>query len=376
MKSLFTTTLFILMMHGMLLAQNSLPYTTGSKHKTTSANQKTCLTITTHDDDPADEVRISWNTAVTGATFTHNNGAVKHASGEICWTPQHADASETPYLFFVTLNDGVDAVVDTFSIRVYGAPARDSMEIIQGNCGEMLLQPHYNKWVDTLFYQIYTLNNVFIASFNSDDHFNHRDTRLQPGTYVLRSSLRNNSTVVYNLYLDTFTITRGYDIAASYQALSEPNEFKISLTNNWNSPNLTYSWKIENSLGEQALSHTAPELIIQVWERTKVCVFVSTPEQCNDTFCATLVVDPNSLAKMEAKAQIYPNPCNTSFFINTNHPLKALFLYDLHGKLVRQWDLANETSLQVELDGLVQGTYMLQSTFQNGSYDYQKLMVH
>ncbi len=69
------------------------------------AGSQLCFTISTNDQDYADTTRIYWDHAIPAATFTQNNGTVKRAQGQFCWTPSEDDASTLPYYFRATVED-------------------------------------------------------------------------------------------------------------------------------------------------------------------------------------------------------------------------------------------------------------------------------
>ncbi|MDX5319834.1 MAG: hypothetical protein LPK45_02110, partial [Bacteroidota bacterium] len=65
------------------------------------AGNKICIPIQTEDDNLNDTVRISWNQLLPGATFTHNNGVKRLASGEVCWTPDTSFIRQAGHAFKV-----------------------------------------------------------------------------------------------------------------------------------------------------------------------------------------------------------------------------------------------------------------------------------
>lgn len=135
MKTIYLSLIFILLSTVNLSAQNSKPYTQGPKSVQTVPGQAVRISVNTDDDDILDTVRLTWSSGVPAATFTSNSGMVKHASGEISWTPGDGDTSRIPYPFYIIMDDGHEQVMDTFFIRVNGLPERLFYSKNYGNCG-------------------------------------------------------------------------------------------------------------------------------------------------------------------------------------------------------------------------------------------------
>ena len=84
---------------------NKLPSLSGPYSYEACAGQQICITINTNDQDLPDTTRINWNKGITNGVWSDNNGAVKRASGTMCWTPGDDDASTLPYYFTATAYD-------------------------------------------------------------------------------------------------------------------------------------------------------------------------------------------------------------------------------------------------------------------------------
>ncbi len=67
--------------------------------------EQKCISVAAQDEDASDTVRLSWNNGIPGASFSNNNGSVRIASGQVCWTPDSTHARATPYLFTVNAED-------------------------------------------------------------------------------------------------------------------------------------------------------------------------------------------------------------------------------------------------------------------------------
>lgn len=74
--------------------------------------------------------------------------------------------------------------------------------------------------------------------------------------------------------------------------------------------------------------------------------------------------------KAEVKMLVYPNPANTSFELKSEQQALSINLYDLQGKLIRNWEPAE----RYELEDLTRGTYILQVAFKEG-LSHQKLII-
>ncbi|MEI6579336.1 MAG: hypothetical protein WCN92_07705, partial [Eubacteriales bacterium] len=65
----------------------------GIRSKSVCAGETVTFTFSTSDPNTPDTVTISWNRAIPGASWTDNNGTVKHPTGNFSWTPTDAHVS-------------------------------------------------------------------------------------------------------------------------------------------------------------------------------------------------------------------------------------------------------------------------------------------
>lgn len=102
---------------------NTLPSASGINgggNFTTSActGGTLCFDIITNDSDPGQNLTLTWNNGIPGATFTTTGSP--NPVGHFCWAPTPADARPQPYTFTVTVRD--DACpsngVQTYSFSV------------------------------------------------------------------------------------------------------------------------------------------------------------------------------------------------------------------------------------------------------------------
>lgn len=171
------------------------------------AGQQACLTITTTDDDQGDTVKITWNKGIKGATFTNNNGQVKFASGQVCWTPTEADISNIPYTFTITARDNScnpfpGQSIRAFSIFVRETPKAElSAKVL--TCGRVAIHhtnpKNYGGY--SFNYEIRNSNNkpVWSGTETTDT------AQLQPGWHRLILTMRT-STPCFNVEEDSIFI--------------------------------------------------------------------------------------------------------------------------------------------------------------------------
>lgn len=185
---------------------NKVPKILPPYSKQACAGQTTCITIKTDDDDASDTVRITWNRGIRGATFTHNSGTVKHAEGEVCWTPTENDISNIPYTFTITARDDACPLagqpVRAFSIFVRETPkAEIKTEVL--TCGNVAISHTPEK-----SYSGYQFNYVIRDSLNRGvwSSTTQVDTAfLQPGIYRVFLNMQT-STPCFNVLTDTIIV--------------------------------------------------------------------------------------------------------------------------------------------------------------------------
>ncbi len=171
------------------------------------AGQQVCITISTDDDDQGDTVKITWTNGIKGATFTNNNGQVKHASGQVCWTPTEADISNVPYTFYITARDNScnpfpGKSVKGFSIFVRETPKAElTSEVL--TCGKVAIHhtnpKSYSGYSFTYVIRDSTNQPVWSGTQNVDT------VQLQPGWHRLTLTMRTN-TPCFNTETDSIFI--------------------------------------------------------------------------------------------------------------------------------------------------------------------------
>ncbi len=109
---------------------NTLPYVDGI-NKTDEyeidmvANCQYCFDVYSYDDDASDNVSMSWNNGIAGATFSVASGS--RPKGSFCWTAPSSSVSSNPYLFTVEVKDDACPYVGSqvFSFSVFVTDALD-----------------------------------------------------------------------------------------------------------------------------------------------------------------------------------------------------------------------------------------------------------
>ncbi|MFN5355054.1 MAG: PKD domain-containing protein [Bacteroidota bacterium] len=91
-----------------LNCNNDLPTLTGINGTTSfttsvCANQQLCFFVNSNDINGAQNLSLTYNNAIPGATFTQSAGS--RPTGTFCWTPGTADISTVPYCFTVRVQD-------------------------------------------------------------------------------------------------------------------------------------------------------------------------------------------------------------------------------------------------------------------------------
>jgi len=179
------------------------PYTVNA-----CAGQKICVDVVTSDANTNDTVKITWNKGIKGATFTHNNGSVKHASGRVCWTPTNSEISTIPYTFTITAKDNACPVtgqsINSFSIFVRETPeATISKKVLA--CGKVALHYVPDKTYPGFKAQWIIRDQNNKAVYASANNVEYDTAFVQPGKYTVTLAFRTG-TPCFNLVTDTFTV--------------------------------------------------------------------------------------------------------------------------------------------------------------------------
>jgi hypothetical protein len=185
---------------------NYFPRLMSQANSNVCVGERICLKIETSDDDPNDTVRIYWNEAIPGATFTNNNGSVLLAKAELCWTPDSSHLKSQPYVFTISARDNACPIsgytTKTHSLRVWPKPDAD-LNIQEFGCGFVSLDKSLkgNFGTPATVWEITDSlkNRVFGSSQSSDT------IQLLSGVYAVKLRLRLSYSCIRD-YHDTITI--------------------------------------------------------------------------------------------------------------------------------------------------------------------------
>jgi len=243
---------------------NKVPKIKPPYSKQACAGQTTCITVTTEDDDSGDTVRITWNKGIRGATFTNNNNSVKHAEGEVCWTPKESDISNIPYTFTITARDDACPLagqsVRAFSIFVRETPKAE-LETKVLNCGKVALNHTPEK-----SYAGYQFNYVIRDSLNKArwSGSTQVDTAfLQPGVYRVFLNMQT-STPCFSIVIDSIVVPEFVQVTIPSDTFicSGYPMTVVSKTKNGNSP-YEYKWtKFNDSLYGDSVLTTSTDITV------------------------------------------------------------------------------------------------------------------
>lgn len=218
------------------------PYTVNA-----CAGQKICLDIVTDDPNTNDTVKITWNKGIKGATFTNNNGTVKHARGEVCWTPKEADISNIPYTFTIHAKDNACPVIGqsirSFSIFVRETP-KATIQTKVLNCGKVALQYTPDKTYPGFVanWSIRDANSDLV--FSSAPNMQYDTAFLQPGKYTVTLLFRTG-TPCFEVVSDTFTVGEFVRVELPSDTFVCAGGSVYIDGRTWNGTNpFTYSWLI------------------------------------------------------------------------------------------------------------------------------------
>ncbi len=248
------------------------------------AGQKTCITIETEDDDQPDTVKISWNRGIRDATFTHNNGQVKHASGEVCWTPTENDVSNIPYTFTITAKDNSCSPFPGQSVRAFSIFVRETpnaeLDVEVLTCGNVAFNhtPKKNYPGYQFNYLVRDSNNnaVWASNQQVDTAF------LQPGKYLAYLNMRT-STPCLNIVVDSFEVEEFVRIKLPEDTV-QCNGIPILLeseTSGGSSP-FEYEWAQMTDTGASPVLSTAEDYAVDQDTGTRYLIRIEDDNGCKN----------------------------------------------------------------------------------------------
>lgn len=273
---------------------NKVPKIKSPYVKQACAGQKVCMDIITEDDNTSDTVTISWNKGISGATFTNNNGQVKNAYGEVCWTPTDQHVSNIPYTFTITAVDNACPLkgqsIRSFSIFVRETPrATPSINVL--SCGKVALNftpdKQYNGLSQT--WAVRDLNNktVWTGSDQNDTAFIQT-----PGTYLTYLTLRT-PTPCLNIYIDTVVIPDFVQVTLPEDTVSCGGHqlFLTSSTKSGTSP-YTYEWINVTDSGDYPMGQTQTSIYHTPDSISRLVIQVRDAQGCYNYDSITVLNKP------------------------------------------------------------------------------------
>jgi PKD repeat protein len=192
-------------------SNNKVPNILGPYSYEACSGSKLCFNMVSTDLDAADSVRLSWDNAIPGATFTTawSSTNSKKEVGTFCWTPSAGDVSNNPYYFTVTAQDNSCPVNSktrkSYSVTVHPTPAATT-KLTKEKCGRvaMKISPIDFIYHSTFHWQI-KKDSIIVASYSdTQDSANHKFS--SPGTYVVRSQIRTQRNCSSAFYYDTIVV--------------------------------------------------------------------------------------------------------------------------------------------------------------------------
>ena len=117
---------------------NISPTMSASFYKEVCVGETVNFTISTNDNNFNDTLTLNWNCQIPGASWSDNNGSVKHPTGTFSWTPNTNHVSTNPYSFTVTVQDDACPLngrcTRAFQILVKPGPEA-SFSVADSGCG-------------------------------------------------------------------------------------------------------------------------------------------------------------------------------------------------------------------------------------------------
>ena len=321
----------------------------------TYPGQHICININTEDEDSNDTVKIAWNKGIVGAFFTNNNGHVKNASGEVCWTPNASHSSNIPYTFTITaIDNGCPNPASTdkvFSVLVKYIPETE-LAIEQLPCGLLrlnhILKRNYGE-VRTNWEIRDTSKKVVFRSSSVKD-----SVVLLPGVYAIKLIIAVSPMVV--AYDDTVLIT-SYTTNMQTINISQSRDSLIADKGFWE-----YSWFDANdSLLQQGISNS-----FRLNKTGTYYVKASDSANCFQEVSLKFDVITLSLRNKTNRktVELYPNPCEAGkvFVVESESRIRAIF--DSMGRKVEADVIykSERSEVKITIQGFISLAWKMETT--------------
>ncbi len=221
------------------------------------AGSQLCFYITTNDQNFSDTTRIFWDHSIPAATWSDNNGTVKRAQGQFCWTPTEADASTLPYYFRATVEDDHcplnGRATRAYTITVKPTPHADRYYTDLG-CGKYrcVSVPKGSYYNPTFQFKIQGIN------FNDDTAIYQFPSG---GSYVIRHTITSN--FCSDVYFDTIKVdTFVHAFAPNDTFVCRSKPITINGNAKWGTTPYRYFWNATDTLASLTITPTTDTLLI------------------------------------------------------------------------------------------------------------------
>lgn len=264
------------------------------------AGQKSCIPISTDDDDVGDTVRITWSGGIPGATFTSNNGSVLHASGEVCWTPHDSDVCDMPYIFTVTAKDNACPLYG-ITTRSFSFYVRETLEAelfdTALSCGRVAMDYQIKQMANGLWSTYKILDTSRKQLWTSTQKM---DTALlKPGKYYLQLVLK--APLYCNIILEDTLLIEDYvqvDLGSD-RTLCAADSLYLFASIRGGSGFYQYSWWNRND--SSVVMNADTFLFDLAMQDNKYWLFVSDLNGCFHSDSITTKVSPLPLLSLTSQ---------------------------------------------------------------------------
>jgi gliding motility-associated-like protein len=267
------------------------------------AGTQICMSIETYDpDSTTDTVKIAWNKGIPRAVFTNNNGAVKFASGQVCWTPTENDVSTVPYTFTITAKDNAcplsGVTVRGFSIYVRESP-KATRTLKELTCGMVAYNAvPYKSYPGGIEVEVRVRDsldqNYYIGSKLKDT------MQLKPGRNIVTLTLKTKTPCV-NAFPDTIYIAPYVQVSLPKDTfLCAGSSIPLNAVTTLGKPAYHYKWST-------SASDTLTSLIVKPTTDTVYRITVNDGEGCSNTDSIHILYKLRPYIKLDTGARICNN---------------------------------------------------------------------
>ncbi len=109
---------------------------------------------------------------------------------------------------------------------------------------------------------------------------------------------------------------------------------------------------------------------VPVGQHYKIRVVSTNYPLVGDNIQEISIIDTSTIEDHLASYQIYPNPFSSILSIKTEKTVKNILIYDVFGRLVKAQS-ASDTQIDLDLNGLSLGVYMLRLDYDDSSSTYR-----